>query len=151
MIQIELMHEDGRTGEDWFFPGELVIVSVQWELPKEDCDMQVQLLWETEGKGTDERESAHEEYWTVEAVRGEKRFEWLLPRGPLSLEGNLLKIRWYVDCYVENLGIKARRPLQLSTSPEILRLPGPKYPPGTEKVMKLFGYKPQQSESNPAT
>lgn len=151
MIQLEFMHEDGRTGEDWFYPGEMIVIKVVWELPQENCDLQLQLLWETEGKGTDESETAHEEEWTVGTVRGERVFEWLMPRGPLSCEGNLLKIRWYIDCYVETLGIKARKPLQLSMSAEPIRLPAGKFPPGTEKVMKLFGYTPKQSESNPTT
>lgn len=150
MIQIELMHEDGLTGEDWFYPGELVLIRIGWELPQENCLLKLQVLWETEGKGTDQSETAHEESWTVSTVRGEKTFEWLMPRGPLSCEGMLLKIRWYVDCYVETLGIKARKPMQLSTSREPVRLMAGKLPPEAEKVMKLFGYTPP-SQSNPTT
>lgn len=151
MIQIDLAHEDGQIVEDWFYPGELLIVQVQWELSQEGAQMKLRLLWETEGKGTENSEVAFEEQWNAGATRGQKKLEWRLPRGPLSCEGTLLKIRWYVDCYVEPLGVKARRPLQLSTTALPIRLPAGKLPPGAEKVMKYFGYKSPQTESNPAT
>lgn len=151
MIQIELAHEDGREGEDWYCPGELLVVKVRWQLPKDNCELSLQVLWETEGKGTDESEAAHEMEWESEKSSGEQTFEVLMPRGPVSLDGNMLKIRWYVDCYVEALGIKARKPLVLSTTGATIRLPEPVIPAGMAKVMKLFGMKTPPAESNPTT
>lgn len=151
MIQIELSHEDGREGEDWFCPGELLVVKVRWQLPKDNCELSLQVLWETEGKGTDESEAAHEMEWESEKSSGEQTFEVLMPRGPVSFDGNMLKIRWYVDCYVEALGIKARKPLMLSTTGAPIRLPEPVIPAGMAKVLKLFGMKTPPTESTPTT
>jgi|694.fasta_scaffold01778_19 hypothetical protein len=151
MIQIDLKHEDGQASEDWFLPGELLIVTAVWELPKEDCQINLQLLWETEGKGTGNSEAAYQTEWVASTVRGEKVFRWRMPRGPLSCEGVLLKIRWYIDCYVEPLGIKARRPLQLSTTSDFIRLPSGKKNQAIEKAMKLMGLTSSPNESNPTT
>jgi|GEM_PF-1877570 len=151
MIQIDLKHEDGQANEDWFLPGEWLIATVRWELPQEDCQIKIQLLWETEGKGTGNREAAYQTEWVAGTVRGERDFRCRMPRGPLSCEGVLLKIRWYLDCYVEPLGIKARRPLQLSTTADFIRLPEGKKNQAVAKAMKLMGITSPQNESNPTT
>lgn len=151
MIHIDLKHEDGRASEDWFLPGELLIVTLGWELPQAGCQISLHLLWETEGKGTGNSEAAYQAEWVASTVHGEKEFHWRMPRGPLSCEGVLLKIRWYIDCYVEPLGLKARRPLQLSTTADFIRLPEGNKNQAVAKAIQWMGISSPQNESNPTT
>ena len=150
MIRLDFIHEDGRTDTDCFYPGELLTVIVQWKLPEPECILDLELCWETEGKGTDNQEVAHEFEWHTEQAVGEKEIAWRLPRGPLSCEGTLLKIRWNVVCVIESLGIEARRTLTLSTTGEPVKLPVGKLPAAAEKIMRFFSQQPPP-QSTPAT
>lgn len=116
VAEVRLLHADGRESTDGIFlPGEELMVVVSW-VPQPSCrGFDLRLGWETEGKGTEDRETVLRDTWESE-LRGEmkKTIRWVLPRGPLSCEGSLLRIRWFVDCYINPAGIRARRDLILS-------------------------------------
>ena len=63
--------------------------------------VEVSVLWHTEGKG-DEDMAVHE-FWRRDADDGRpidpsqpERFSTTLPNSPLSYEGQIIKLRWYV-------------------------------------------------------
>jgi hypothetical protein len=90
---------DGRA----YRPGETLAGEYTFDhvLPGDLKAVEVSVLWYTEGKG-DEDLAVHA-FWRFHAEGGDvpdprrpARFETLLPRCPLSYEGQLLKIRWCV-------------------------------------------------------
>ena len=63
--------------------------------------VEASVLWHTEGKG-DEDMAVHE-FWRRDADDGRpidlsqpERFSTMLPNSPLSYEGQIIKLRWYV-------------------------------------------------------
>ncbi len=63
--------------------------------------VEVSVLWHTEGKG-DEDMAVHE-FWRRNADEGQQidllqpePFSTVLPNSPLSYEGRIIKLRWYV-------------------------------------------------------
>ncbi len=147
MLDIVFLHADrSEAANGCFMPGEQIIVVVRWQLESDNIDLDLRLLWETSGKGTEDREVIYQEQWHVAQFSGEKEFEFYLPRGPLSCEGKLLSVHWAAECYLESLGIKARKDFVLSTSASPIRLVEVSPNPGLAKVMKFLGVTtPQQS------
>lgn len=92
----------GGSHRTWS-PGELL--SGEYRIVAAESDLlqsvEVSVLWYTEGKG-DEDLAIHE-FWRKNADGGDwpdprrpERFSTTLPAGPLSYEGQIVKIRWCV-------------------------------------------------------
>jgi hypothetical protein len=139
-VEVCLFHADGRENiEGVFLPGEEVVVEVTWDPQSSFRGFDLRLVWETDGKGTDDRETVLRETWESE-LRGEmkKSVRWILPRGPLSCDGSLLRIRWFVDCYINPAGIRARRDVVLSSTGAPVVLPKGKDDGEIEKLLNKF-------------
>jgi hypothetical protein len=140
MLNIDFLHADrSEERNGCFVPGEPVIVIVSWQLECDDTNIDLRLLWETSGKGTEDSEVIHHQNWHVAQRTGEKEFVFYLPRGPLSCEGKLLSIHWAAECYLDKVGIKARKEFILSMSSSPIRLAEGKPNPGLEKIIKFLG------------
>lgn len=99
MSDVELEIEGGRSR---FRPLEELRGRVRWELGGRRVDsIEVQLLWHTEGKGTQDADVV--ETVTVEQppARGERTFTIQLPAGPYSCSGKLLSIVWKLQAVIE--------------------------------------------------
>ena len=79
-------------------PGESLAGSVHWDFATEPTLLTLEVYWETAGKGTGDSETLLSEEWKPDSKKGDKRFQWPLPRGPISVQGNLVSIRWVVQC-----------------------------------------------------
>jgi len=137
-VTVCLLYADGRENtEGIFLPGEEFVVEVSWVLQPSFRGFDLRLVWETDGKGTDDRETVLRETWESE-LRGETKrsLRWTLPRGPLSCDGSLLRIRWFVDCYINPAGIRARRDLVLSSTGTPVVLPRMESEGEIEKLFK---------------
>jgi hypothetical protein len=86
-----------------YLPGEVLVgeCSLDPALAPQVRRLKVSVLWHTEGKG-DEASAVHQT-WDFPAEpdaqldpHGTWRFQTQLPPSPLSYDGFLLKIRWYV-------------------------------------------------------
>lgn len=91
--------EGGRRS---FRPLEELRGRVRWMLDGARVDsIAVQLLWHTQGKGTQDADVV--ETVTIEQPppRGERTFSIQLPAGPYSCSGKLLSIVWKLQTVVE--------------------------------------------------
>jgi len=93
---------DGR-GNRLYFPGETLAGSYSLnEIRNFEIDaLEVSVLWRTEGKGSEDvgvhafwRRSALDGDWIDPLQPG--RFSVVLPKSPLTYDGNLIKICWQV-------------------------------------------------------
>lgn len=137
-VEVCLLYADGRENtEGVFLPGEELVVEVSWVPQPSFRDFDLRLVWETDGKGTDDRETVLRETWESE-LRGEMKrsFRWVFPRGPLSCDGSLLRIRWFIDCYINPAGIRARIDVVLSSTGAPVVLPKGEDDGDIEKLLK---------------
>jgi hypothetical protein len=109
-----------------YAPGETLLARIEWDLDSPPRAIYLELRWDTEGKGTSDYEVVSEEKWTGLSARGNQTWSVRLPRGPLSLDGRLLRIHWSLRCRADGRDINpvsltispTRQPIQLSTSSE---------------------------------
>jgi hypothetical protein len=116
-ITLQLDRADGV-----YAPGETMIVTARWPRGVVVQTLECTLEWSTEGKGDSNGELVTEEFWNdLESVQS---VEWKveLPRGPLSVQGQLLSIVWAVHCEAEIEGARGEEsqevPLTLSHGSE---------------------------------
>ncbi len=93
MLRVDL---DGD--EAAFRPGGILTGRIVWELSQTPREIEAYLAWATEGKGDEDGDMVVEQTWIPSAASGIQPFRWQLPRGPLSLDGNLIRIRWSIEC-----------------------------------------------------
>lgn len=109
-----------------YLPGEYLQAHVQWDFDLPPRAIHLELRWDTEGKGTSDSEVVAEETWSGVPARGNQTWSLTLPRGPMSLNGHLIRIQWTLRCradghemYPVSLTISpTRQPVQLSTVTE---------------------------------
>ena len=79
-------------------PGMLLKWAVEWDFDSTPSKINVNISWRTSGKGTDDSGKVFTEDWTPDSVSGQRGFEHQLPRGPISVRGNLISIDWQIEC-----------------------------------------------------
>lgn len=79
-------------------PGQLLNGTVVWQFDSTPTKLTLEVSWQTSGKGTDDSETIFTEDWSPGSNSGEKKFQFQLPRGPISVHGNLIAIEWQVEC-----------------------------------------------------
>lgn len=93
---------DGR-GSRLYYPGETLAGSYSIRDVRRSTveSIETSIMWETEGKGNEDFGVHY--FMKLSAANGDwidplepTRFSAKLPRSPLSYEGNLIKLRWYV-------------------------------------------------------
>lgn len=92
-VTLQLDRADGV-----YAPGDIMVVTARWPSDVTVQNMECAVEWSTEGKGDSNGDAVSEEIWdNLESVRS---VEWkvTLPRGPLSVQGQLLSIVWSVHC-----------------------------------------------------
>ena len=80
------------------------------------------MSWQTSGKGTDDSETVYTEDWTPDSNSGEKTFQIQLPRGPISVQGNLISIGWRIECTSKRPNASSIKPFVLSHINQPIRL-----------------------------
>jgi hypothetical protein len=96
MLRIEL--EGAKSA---YRPGEKLLGMIRWQHPKPPSELTATLVWYTEGKGDSDSDEVLSQSWAPSGGEGSMRIVWMLPRGPLSHFGSLIRIRWRieVECY----------------------------------------------------
>lgn len=97
-----------------YAPGETLNAHVEWSPETNPGTIDLELGWMTEGKGTSDNDVAEEEEWTDLAPQGNKTWSIVVPRGPLSLKGQLIQIQWTLRCTVDG---KQEVSIPLTVSP----------------------------------
>ncbi len=95
-------------------PGELLKWDVVWEFDSTPSKLTIEISWQTSGKGTDDAEAVFYEDWSTDSATGKRSFEYLLPRGPISVRGNLVSIDWSLECTSQRPDDSDTRPFVLS-------------------------------------
>ncbi len=94
-------------------PGQLLNASVLWAFDSPPSKLTLELSWHTTGKGAEDSETVFTQNWTPDSNTGEKSFSIQLPRGPISVRGNLISIDWQLEC-------TSQRPKETCTMPFVL-------------------------------
>lgn len=110
-----------RHGLD-YCPMESVCVTVEWSSENIPKKLQMEVLWQTEGKGTSDDGVFAIEEWTDFPNAGKRQWSFQLPRGPESMEGKHFRIQWYLTCkadredkrYFPFVVSRTRSPIQLA-------------------------------------
>lgn len=103
-------------------PGGILSGVVLWQFETQPRELTLDVSWETSGKGTGDSDIVHTEEWLPDNKKGEKRFQFTLPRGPISVQGNLISIRWIVECTSEKPDEECSVSFVLSHMPSYVRL-----------------------------
>ncbi len=88
---------DTEDSGDVFRPGEILQGVVRWKLAKAPKEIIAKLSWYTEGKGDEDRDVVIEQKWSPNAEEGTQKIEWPIPRGPISYNGNLVRVHWLIE------------------------------------------------------
>jgi len=88
--------------------------AVEWEFDSTPSQINVEISWTTSGKGTDDSETVFTEDWNPNSAAGQRRFEYQLPRGPISVQGNLVSIDWQIECTSHHPKAHDEKPFILS-------------------------------------
>ncbi len=109
MLKVEL---DGDRSI--FRPGGILTGRIVWEMNRTPDEISACLSWSTEGKGDEEGAEVIDQSWRPQSESGSQAFRWQLPRGPLSMDGKLIRIRWTIECSTENPEEQVTVPIVLS-------------------------------------
>jgi len=80
-----------------FSPWAPLEVQAVWEFDKLPKSITARLVWVTEGKGTQDSETAIEETWIPDSNSGSRPLAWVAPRCPLTHIGTLIRIHWQLE------------------------------------------------------
>ena len=103
-------------------PGQLLSGTVVWQFDSPPSKLTLEVSWQTAGKGTDDSETAFTEDWSPGSNSGERKFQFQLPRGPISVQGNLIAIEWQVECTSKRPKATCAMPFVLSHLDQPIRL-----------------------------
>lgn len=98
----ELIEDSGfrlgvRGGRHAFLPGEVVEGVAAWSLAGAPKSADVRLFWFTEGKGTTDVSVVQTESFTAMQAQDARPFRFELPRGPVSVDGRLVSVKWAIE------------------------------------------------------
>ncbi len=91
---IRIRFRDSKTE---YSPGETLEGVVEWALDERPEQIDVCLLWYTEGRGTQDIGIVSREVLKNVQAGGERRFSFKLPLRPYSFEGMLISLSWAVE------------------------------------------------------
>ncbi len=111
-LRIEL--EGGRT---WARPGSEVSGRVHWEIPEPLGELEIRLLWYTEGRGSRDVGVVERRVFETSAASGEVAFRLPVPEGPYSFQGRLVTLRWAVEAEALPGGPVAQESLVVAPTP----------------------------------
>ncbi|MFO0011936.1 MAG: hypothetical protein ACK553_04270 [Planctomycetota bacterium] len=116
MLEVQVDHA-GRA----YAPGETLHAQVRWSMVSLPRAIHLELRWETEGKGTSDHQVVGSEKWTQLSPSEERAWSVVLPRGPESLQGQLIRIQWSLLCWYDG-SEPISIPLVVSRTREPIRL-----------------------------
>jgi hypothetical protein len=93
MMGLAIEIADGRTS---FRGGEAIAGEVSWSLPRAADEIVLELLWTTRGKGTVDSQVVQSARFQKPPAQDSQPFEFALPNAPLSFNGKLVSVVWYL-------------------------------------------------------
>ena len=138
MITIKLTKEINAQ-LNAYRPNEPITGEVCWSgLPTESEQIQVRLIWYTEGKGTQDFAIVASEKLDAPVQQGSHRFEFIAPNRPCSFSGKLISLIWAIEVIVFPSKKAERKTLVVSPSgSEILLIPIERPQPLRSRLAKM--------------
>jgi hypothetical protein len=116
-LKIELV--ENRT---IYAPGERVSGKVSWNLEKFPRKAEVRLVWYTQGRGTADAGLAVSKTFEGAGQRDMRKFDFVLPEGPLSFNGQLITLKWALELSIEPGNRTEREEIVLTTQGKAIEL-----------------------------
>ncbi len=89
---------DFETKRNAFSSGEKIVGSVRWsELGEPVENIEVRLIWYTQGKGDRDVTIVDQQTLPATAASGQSEFEFTAPVGPYSFSGKLISLIWAIE------------------------------------------------------
>ena len=104
-------------GKTRFKPGESLEGTLFWDFAVVPKGMEVKLCWQTQGKGTQDREVVKRLHWECSTRSDRKAFTIPLPEGPYSFSGKLVSLVWSLEAAADLAAGKAE-PVNFTLSPD---------------------------------
>lgn len=111
MNNLSIEIQDNQTA---FTPGETMQGTAQWQLDDIPKSVTLNLLWYTQGKGTEDVSIVESIHFDTYAPTDQKPFSITLPNGPYSFSGKLLSIIWALELIVDKGSECHRQEITLS-------------------------------------
>lgn len=100
-----------RLDRDTFEPGEFLTGTVEWDQGDSRAEsLWISLLWHTEGKGTEDSDTAEQVEIRAPARVGSQSFEFRLPATPWSFSGQMISLVWTVEASLDSTDLLANAP-----------------------------------------
>jgi hypothetical protein len=112
-----------RDGANAFLPGETVEGTVGWHFDAPARNVELRLLWYTEGKGDQDVTIVEIVPYGNPGTEGIRAFHLRLPAGPFSFSGKLISLLWALEAVAEPGGWAERLPITVSPTRQELLLP----------------------------
>lgn len=126
MSWIQVETEGGASS---FRPGEAIGGTVRWQLEEAPEEVEVRLLWYTEGKGDGDLEVVQSMAFTSPGKDDRRSFRFRAPEGPFSFSGKLISLVWAVEAVAQPGDWSGRTLIAVSPTGEEILLYGHKVPP----------------------
>ena len=98
MSQLRIKLADERTA---FSPGETIDGNVSWELDAMPQRAELQLIWNTQGKGTTDIEVVRTVPFHQPQASDIRHFTMQLPESPYTFSGQLISLIWNLELNIE--------------------------------------------------
>lgn len=119
MMGLGIQIDGGQTS---FRGGHTIAGEISWSLPKAPDELVLELLWTTRGKGTVDTEVVQSIRIHSPPAAGRRRFERPLPHAPVSFNGKLVSLIWYLRLLAKPSNEQAQMKIVLSPTGEEVEL-----------------------------
>lgn len=119
-IQIE-----PEGGANTFLPGETIAGTVSWQLEPPLTNVELRLIWYTEGKGDQDLQIVETAELPNPGIADRRGFSLRLPQGPYSFSGKLISILWALEAVAQPDDRAERLPITVSPTRREILLPEP--------------------------
>lgn len=116
-IQIET-----EGGANAFLPGETIQGTVSWQLDPPLTNVELRLIWYTEGKGDQDLQIVETAEFHTPGVVDRRVFTVRVPQGPYSFSGKLISLLWALEVVAQPNDRAGRLPITVSPTRQELLL-----------------------------
>lgn len=99
-----------------FVPNEAINGQLSWQLDVPPETFRIALIWETDGRGTQDSKEEVRVDLTTNELLGQKPFKFTLPASPYSFSGKLIHLHWSIE--VKNKKNKQRAKVPIMVGPD---------------------------------
>ena len=80
-----------------FRPGDVVAGTVRWQLEDQARQVELRLLWYTQGKGDEDAGLVETMTFAQPGLSDQRSFRFTLPSAPYSFSGSLISLTWALE------------------------------------------------------